>query len=687
MADLRYGVKVDSSGARQGARQVEREFHRIGASVRGANRDINTFTNSFRRFTGLLASGFGIGALIRGLRSVFSEFGRFERQLATIQGLVGISRRQLNEWSDDLKRIGRESGQSLNQLAQGLYFITSAGLRGRVAMQVLEQSAKAATAGLGELADVAKSITTAVNAYGSENLSAAEAVNVLTEAVRLGAFEADALATTLGRAVPLASGLGIEFKELTGILAAMSRTGTSVPEAVTQINTVLLGLLKPTDRARRAAKELGLSFVDLRKSVREDGLFNVLQDLRRAFGGNLDEMNRLFPRLRATRGIFDLLGANYQENRKLLDEMTESVGVLNEAFDATSETLTFKWATALARVKEALIEFGEEVSPHAIQGIERFNNSLDNTIFDDEGIRTYKLGLNELLELLTSDRWARALGVPESAIDSFTLNRIDYLLKQREKLEAALDRAQDPFRSSFGRIEDFKRRLVAVNREINELSATNVTEGGLDQAANAALQRQLTINEAIAEAEAERTKQAEIEAEKRRRILADELQARKEFESELLKSQLRLEQEEAERNSIRFLEQRKNAVEEAAEAQRQFNAELEANLRIFEQEESEINSERYYKRRQEEIEKLKEANEELKDSFEEIALSIGRLADTGRISFEEMIRLLFELNNILSTINSGGFRSLLENLIPSFIGEIQGDTDTNAAIRQVAQGA
>ena len=55
-------------------------------------------------------------------------FAQYESELSKIEGLVGISREQLDAWKDDILAIGRETGQSPNELAKALFFVTSAGL-------------------------------------------------------------------------------------------------------------------------------------------------------------------------------------------------------------------------------------------------------------------------------------------------------------------------------------------------------------------------------------------------------------------------------------------------------------------------------------------------------------------------------------------------------------------------------
>ena len=150
--------------------------------------------------------------------------------------------------------MATKTGRSANDAAEALFFITSAGLRGSEAMEVLEASLKAAAVGLGETKTVADLATSALNAYGSENLSATDATDVMVTAVREGKLEAGELAQSMGRVLPLASAMGVEFHEVGAAFAALSRTGTNAAEASTQIQRNLCIVIKTYSTSRRSIR-------------------------------------------------------------------------------------------------------------------------------------------------------------------------------------------------------------------------------------------------------------------------------------------------------------------------------------------------------------------------------------------------------------------------------------------------
>ena len=200
------------------------------------------------------ARGLGIlgGAIVAVGAGALSRFIPFEDRLATIKGLVGVSNEELDEMVPRLHEIGAATGVGPQKLADALFFITSNGLRAGVAMETVDRAARAQAVGLGESETSARLATSAINAYGEENLSATQAFDDLTAAVRLGNLQTDAMAGSMGRLIPIASGMGVEFGEAAGLMAALSRTGTDANQGVTQLTQIMVSLLNPSAEADKS---------------------------------------------------------------------------------------------------------------------------------------------------------------------------------------------------------------------------------------------------------------------------------------------------------------------------------------------------------------------------------------------------------------------------------------------------
>jgi TP901 family phage tail tape measure protein len=256
----------------------------------------------------------------------------FGASMTKIKGLVGVAGDVVDDWSKKVLEMAKVTGRGPEELADALYFVASAGIRGAEALEVLEMSAKASAAGLGETKVIADLVTSAMNAYGKENLSAAEATDILVASVREGKAEADALAGAMGMVLPIASAFGVSFDQVGAAFAGMTRTGTSARVASTQLKAILSAMASPSGEAEKAMSKFNYSAEQFRRTVREKGLIEALLELKNVTKGNESAMADVFPNIRALMGSLDLLGSNMDYNVRIFESLKNASGSLERAF-------------------------------------------------------------------------------------------------------------------------------------------------------------------------------------------------------------------------------------------------------------------------------------------------------------------------------------------------------------------
>ena len=274
---------------------------RLGDSFRRQKANIDRFRSSLRR-TGQTMKSVG-GSMSSRLTAPLALMGfaaaksaaTLEDSFIKMNTLVGISEDTLKDFSQEVERLSDISSKPQEELADALFVVTSAGLRGAEAIEVLEASAKASVIGLGETKEIARAVTAAIQAYGKENLNAARATDVLTGIVREGNLEAAELSPVLGRVIGIASQLGVSFEEVGANIATFTRLGVDATEAITGLRGILSVLLKPSAQAAEALQSVGLSAERLRKQVREKGLAKTMNSLISSFRGNEDALAAVIP--------------------------------------------------------------------------------------------------------------------------------------------------------------------------------------------------------------------------------------------------------------------------------------------------------------------------------------------------------------------------------------------------------
>lgn len=345
---------------------LQKNFAEVGGSMK-------TFGRSMTQFVTLPM------ALVGG--AAFKMYKDFEYSMTKIISLVGVARSQVEEWSEEILQLAPKVGKSPAELAEALFFITSAGLRGAEAMEILESSAKGSATGLGSVKEVADLVTSAVNAYGKANLSASEAADVLTATVREGKVESDALAGTMGLVLPIASAMSAQFWEVGAATAAMTRTGTKAATAAIQLRQIFNSIAKPAKEAEKALTGWGKQSEKLRRLIKEEGLLAALEELdeiTKTYG--VDALGKVIPNIRSLTGILDIMGKNVEANKKIFDSIKNAVGDAEVAFAEVSQTVEFRWQQALASARVALVALGKEISAAVLPLLEGFRAKIEKLI-------------------------------------------------------------------------------------------------------------------------------------------------------------------------------------------------------------------------------------------------------------------------------------------------------------------
>jgi len=287
----------------------------------------------------------------------------FEKNMTKINTLVGISGKEVNRLSQDVMKLSGTTAQSPVELADGLFFLTSAGLRGANAMETLEAVSKGTAIGLGEQADLAKVAAAAQNAYGADTITAAQALDVFGGAVRQGMFEASDLAEVLGTQLGLASSLGVSFEETNAFIATYTKTTGDAKAASTSFGGVMMALAKTTPQMERALNKVGMSGDSVREMLGEQGLRSTLEHIKTAFENNNVPLTEFFSKSQALKGVLGVLGNQSETYADVLDSMHDSMGMVDDGFGTLEETTGFKMQKAFNSLKLASQELGAVMLP------------------------------------------------------------------------------------------------------------------------------------------------------------------------------------------------------------------------------------------------------------------------------------------------------------------------------------
>lgn len=340
------------------------KFAAMGKTIQDVGASVSKVGGNLTKTVTLPLVGIGAAAVATAVE--------FETSMSKIVGLVGIATDEVKAMEASVLDLAGETAKAPQELADALFVITSAGLRGADALDALEFAAKAGAAGLGETNDIARALAGTMNAYGSEVVDAARATDVIVATARAGNFETSQFAGALGRVLPFAKQAGSSIEDLGGAVALLTRTNGDAAQSVTQVQALFRAFVVPTQEAKKILSELGLSAGDLRDAISRDGLPAALQMLDTALGGNREQLGRLLGSSEAASAAFQILDADAAALEGTFGAVNQAAGITDEAFGVVAGTTQFQLNQALTQLKASLIEIGAIITPFVAQFAQGF---------------------------------------------------------------------------------------------------------------------------------------------------------------------------------------------------------------------------------------------------------------------------------------------------------------------------
>jgi TP901 family phage tail tape measure protein len=286
-----------------------------------------------------------------------------ETELVKINTLVGTSGTAFAEMRKSINEVSAATGKARAELAQAAFVIQSAGVKGAESLQLLEASAKASVVGLGEQKELARAATAMMQAYGTENINAAKSMDLLTAVVREGNMEASELAPAIGKVLPVAKALGVSFEEVGANIAVFTRLGVSASESVSAVQSALASFLKPSEQAKKAVEEMGLSFNKLRQQLATEGLAAVMNTLLQATNGNIEALGHIIPRIEGLSNVLGTAGAQGDAYAQVLNNIRNSTGLVDNGFKMASQGSAFQFQKTMNDLRNVAIQLGETLMP------------------------------------------------------------------------------------------------------------------------------------------------------------------------------------------------------------------------------------------------------------------------------------------------------------------------------------
>jgi len=282
----------------------------------------------------------------------------FHAAQAEVSTLIAGTRQEMDLLAASSREMAKEFGTAATDQVSAFYQAISAGADGvSGAVEVLDSANKLALGGITDVTVGVDALTTAVNAYGPDVLSAAAASDAMFVGMKAGKTTIGELSRSLGQIVPIASAAGVSFDEVVAGIAALTAQGLSTSTATTSLRQVLASVIAPTKQASDTAAELGIAF-DV-QALKAKGLARFLDEVIVATDGNEEAMAKLFGSVEALGAVLSFAGGGGEKFSQILVDMEQKLGATDAAVEKVSKGFDQRWSRAVAATSDIALGVGD----------------------------------------------------------------------------------------------------------------------------------------------------------------------------------------------------------------------------------------------------------------------------------------------------------------------------------------
>ena len=345
----------------------------------------------------LAVGGIGLAAAGAGI-AIVNAAAQYDQALSEVRTLLGdISNTEFAQLKADALEFSSAAGVDATESVGALYQAISAGVPRENVFDFLETANMAAVGGVTDLETAVDGLTTVVNAFGSDTITAQQASDAMFTAVRLGKTTMDELSRSMFQVGPLASALGVDFNDITAAMATMTSQGTPTSIAMTQLRQLFAEASKAGSTLDKAIREVaGESFKDL--IAQGKPVHEILQDVRDSMP--TEEFDKLFGSIEAKQAVLGLTGQNFETMSGNLDAMTGAAGATEQAYNTMADTLSHQLNVAMTELKNIGLEVGSAVLPKVFEAFKVGREYLTPII---QGFRDNLVPAMEVLVPLVRD--------------------------------------------------------------------------------------------------------------------------------------------------------------------------------------------------------------------------------------------------------------------------------------------
>ena len=311
----------------------------------------------------------------------------FSTNMSLLQRQANVSAKEVKFLTQGVMDMADKVATTPNELALGLYNISSSNVHGKQALLDLKVAAMGANSGIDTLTNTTNALMGVMNTKLKDTKSPGTVMAMIDALVGQGKMKLPELLSAFSsEIVPLAKDAGLGFKDVGAAMAAMTRLNIPAQREANLMKLTLTKMFAPEGQGLTALQRLGFDQFSLADDMRKPrGLLTALTDLHNHLKGlskndQMKDLADIFGKSRGIGNIASLLN-NLSVMRQILGVADNaSMGTLRRHFLQAMHTPQGQMNRLKANVQKDLIDLGNKILPMLIPLLKRFTDVLGDVV-------------------------------------------------------------------------------------------------------------------------------------------------------------------------------------------------------------------------------------------------------------------------------------------------------------------
>lgn len=353
IASLAVRIGADLSGFEKSMKEFNKTWGKLGQQVSQAGQQIGT---TFTAAGGAIAAGLGLAV---------NKAMDFDSQMSRVSAISQATESDFQALRQTALDLGASTSKSATEVAQGMELMAAKGYDAQQVIAAMPGVIAAAEASGEDMALVADTVSSALNAWGMEASEASHVADVLAQSANSSAAGVEDLQYSFKYAAPMAKQLGITMEELAAATGIMADAGMKGEQAGTTLRMAFIRLADPPKEARAALENLGITVTDANGKFLP--MIEIIRQFQQKLSGLSDAqkiaaMSTIFG-AEAASGMLNVIDAGPKKFSELVVGLANADGQAKKTADVMKDNLKGSLQELSGAAETAQISIGGALSP------------------------------------------------------------------------------------------------------------------------------------------------------------------------------------------------------------------------------------------------------------------------------------------------------------------------------------